>query len=143
MRYVLAALAALGLVALAAPRFRQQQQKSQGAAEEYKIPDEYVKKTNPVKATPAGLEEARRLFGFDCAMCHGKEGDGKGDLAEEMKLEMKDWRNPATLEKMTDGEIFYIITKGKGKMVAEGERVKEEQRWQLVNLVRSFAKKKN
>ena len=141
MRYVLATLAALGLVALAAPRFRQQQ-KPQGAAEEYKIPEEYVKKTNPVKPTPAGLEDARRLFGFDCAMCHGKEGDGKGDLVADMKLEMKDWRNSAVLEKMTDGELFYIILKGKGKMPGEGERAKEGQLWQFVNLVRSFAKKK-
>jgi hypothetical protein len=27
-----------------------------------------------------------------CAMCHGDEGDGKGDLAVQMKLELKDWR---------------------------------------------------
>jgi mono/diheme cytochrome c family protein len=144
MRYVLAAAAAFGLAALAAPR-SPLPQSSQGAASpagEYKIPDEFVKKANPVKATPEGLETVRRLYGFDCAMCHGKEGDGKGELAEQMKLELKDWRNPVSLEKMTDGELFYIITKGKGKMVAEGDRAKEEQRWQLVNLIRSLAKKK-
>jgi mono/diheme cytochrome c family protein len=144
MRYVLAAAAAFGLAALAAPH-SPLPQSSQGAAPpagEYKVPDEYVKKTNPVKPTPEGLETVRRLYGIDCAMCHGKEGDGKGELAEQMKLELKDWRNPVSLEKMTDGELFYIITKGKGKMVAEGDRAKEEQRWQLVNLIRSLARKK-
>jgi hypothetical protein len=37
--------------------------------------------------------------------------------------------------------MFYIITKGKGKMMAEGERVPEKLRWNLVNLVRALAAK--
>jgi len=99
-------------------------------------------KKNPVKATPEGLAEAKKLFGYHCAMCHGEKGDGKGDLAESMKLELSDWRNPDALSKYTDGALFYIITNGRGKMVGgEGDRTKEEVRWNLVNLVRSFGKK--
>jgi hypothetical protein len=41
----------------------------------------------------------------------------------------------------TDGELFYIITKGKGKMMGEGNRAPETMRWNLVNFVRSFSKK--
>ena len=67
--------------------------------------------------------------------------DGKGEVVESMKLTMRDWRDPATLANMTDGEIFYIITKGKGKMMAEGDRVPEKLRWNLVNLVRALAAK--
>jgi ribosomal protein L24E len=74
-------------------------------------------------------------------MCHGAKGDGKGEVVESMKLTMHDWRDPATLANMTDGEIFYIITKGKGKMMAEGERVPAKLRWNLVNLVRAMAAK--
>jgi hypothetical protein len=29
-----------------------------------------------------------------------------------MKLNLKDWRNPDSLAKMTDGELFYVITNG-------------------------------
>jgi mono/diheme cytochrome c family protein len=75
-------------------------------------------------------------------MCHGAGGDGKGDLAEEMKLKLKDWRDPDSLAKMTDGELFYVVTNGRGKMAGgEGDRTSEEARWNLVNYVRSFAKK--
>lgn len=75
-------------------------------------------------------------------MCHGKDGDGKGDLAAQMKLELNDWCNPSSISKLTDGELFCIITNGRGKMVGgEGDRTKEEVRWNLVNLVRSFGKK--
>src|SRR5437879_13515704 len=74
-------------------------------------------------------------------MCHGKGGDGKGDLVADMKLELRDWRDASSLEKMTDGELFWIISSGKGKMPGEGERTAEKVRWNFVSLVRPFAKK--
>lgn len=102
---------------------------------------EDVARKNPIAPTPEGLADARKFFGYSCAMCHGKDGDGKGDLAAEMKLELHNWHDPASIEKMTDGELFYIITNGKGKMPSQGDRSPERQRWNLVNLVRSFGKK--
>lgn len=106
------------------------------------IPAEDAAKKNPAKPTPEGLVEARKLYGYHCAMCHGKDGDGKGDLATDMQLKLKDWRDPNALAKMTDGELFYIVTNGRGKMTGgEGDRTKEEVRWNLVNVVRGFAKK--
>ena len=106
---------------------------------EYKISADDAARVNPVKSSPEGLAEARKVFGYDCEMCHGAKGDGKGEVVESMKLTMHDWREPATLANISDGEIFYIITKGKGKMMAEGDRVPEKLRWNLVNLVRALA----
>lgn len=114
---------------------------SQGGSSDYKIPQEDVDKKNPVKPTAESLAGARRTYTYDCAMCHGAHGDGKGDLAEPMKLTLRDWRDPAAIANMTDGELFYIISNGKGKMVSEKERCSEAMRWNLVNLVRSFSAK--
>lgn len=114
---------------------------SQSATEEYKISQEDIDKRNPVKPTPEGLAAARKVYGYDCEMCHGAKGDGKGDVVESMKLTMPDLREPATLAGKTDGELFYIITKGKGKMMGEGDRVPQTMRWNLVNLVRTYSKK--
>jgi len=108
---------------------------------EPKMTPEDTAKKNPVPPTPEGLAEVRKLYGYNCAMCHGKTGDGKGDLAADMKLELRDWRDAASLEKVTDGELFWVISNGKGKMPGEGDRTKERVRWNFVNLVRSFAKK--
>jgi mono/diheme cytochrome c family protein len=106
-----------------------------------KIPDEAVKKVNPVKATAVGLAHAKKVFGYNCAMCHGKNGDGQGDLAGDMKLQLKDWRDPASLKDMTDGELFYIISKGRGKMPSGDQQMKPEEIWTMVHYVRSFAEK--
>jgi mono/diheme cytochrome c family protein len=109
-------------------------------AEPTMTPEDVAKK-NPITPTSEGLAEARKTYGYNCAMCHGKSGDGKGDLAADMKLELRDWRDASSLEKITDGELFWIVSKGKGKMPGEGDRTSEKARWNFVNLVRSFAKK--
>jgi cytochrome c5 len=134
-------LASLGM-AWAKPNNTQEKPKdSAAAADDYKITQQDIDKKNPVKPSPEGLAAARKVYGYDCAMCHGAKGDGKGDIVDSMKLTMHDWADPASMAGKTDGEIFYIITKGKGKMMGEGDRVPETMRWNLVNLVRSYSKK--
>jgi len=108
---------------------------------EYKIPPEAARQTNPVKPTPESLAKAKRIYGIDCAMCHGKDGDGKGDVGADMKLKVSDFTDPATLKDFTDGEIFYIIKNGARDMPPEGDRVKADEVWHLVHYLRGFAKK--
>ena len=81
------------------------------------------------------------MYGYDCLMCHGANGNGKGELAVQLKMDLKDWSNPAALQSKTDGELFYIIKNGVGQMPAEGDRAKNDDLWNMVVLVRSFAKK--
>ena len=96
---------------------------------------------NPVKPTPESQAHAKKIWGYDCAMCHGEKGNGKGDVVEAMKLTMKDYTDPAALKDMTDGQLFDIIKNGKGQMPGEGERAKTDDVWNLVILIRSMSKK--
>jgi mono/diheme cytochrome c family protein len=96
---------------------------------------------NPVKATPESLAEGKKYYGYDCAMCHGENGDGKRDVAVDEKLKLKDYRDPASLQNMTDAELFSIIKNGKGQMPPEGGRVKDTELWNLVNYIRSLSHK--
>ena len=105
------------------------------------IPVQAAKEPNPVKSTPESIGRAKKWWTLDCEMCHGKDGDGKGETAKDMKLTMADFTDPKTLKDRTDGEIFYIIKNGHNDMPAEGPRVKTEENWDLVNYVRSLAKK--
>jgi mono/diheme cytochrome c family protein len=104
-----------------------------------KIPAEYVGKTNPVKATPESQARARKMYGWDCAMCHGDNGDGKGDVAIEQKLTMRDYRDANSLKTLSDGEIFYIIQTGRGQMPSEGDRAKPDEIWNLVIYIRGLS----
>jgi mono/diheme cytochrome c family protein len=118
-------------------------QKDQPAAKtaEYKIPPEAAAKANPVRPSQESLAKGKKLYGYDCAMCHGKGGDGKGDMASDIK-NVTDFTNPESLKGRTDGELFYITRNGKGDdMPPEGDRAKDDDIWNMVNYIRAFAKK--
>jgi mono/diheme cytochrome c family protein len=100
-----------------------------------------VKKENPVKSSPEVLAAAKKVFGYDCAMCHGESGNGKGELVESMSLKMKDWHDSGALTGLSDGDIYDLIVKGKEKMVGEGDRLAPAKVWGLVHYVRTFQKK--
>ena len=106
------------------------------------IPVDAAKAPNPVKSSPESLARAKKWWTLDCVMCHGKEGNGKGETAVDMKLAIADFTDPATLKDRTDGEIFYVIKNGHQDMPPEGPRIKTDEGWDLVNYVRSLAKKK-
>jgi mono/diheme cytochrome c family protein len=111
------------------------------SATESKSTSDTAKQENPVKPTPSSIASGKKSYTYDCAMCHGKEGAGDGDLAGDMHLKLRDYRDPTTLKELTDGEIYSIIAKGKGKMTGEEGRMKPEQIWDMVNYIRSLAQK--
>jgi mono/diheme cytochrome c family protein len=109
-------------------------------AAELVIPADAAQRVNPVKPTAESLAHAKKMYGYDCALCHGATGKGDGEMVRDLKLSMKDWSDPATLKDRSDGELFYIISNGNGPMPPEGSRAKPEEIWNMVVLVRSFSK---
>ena len=101
---------------------------------------EEAAKANPVKPTPESLAKGKKMYGIDCAMCHGNNGDGKGDLGADYKS-IPDFTNSDALKNRTDGELFYATRNGKGDMPPEDTRAKDEDIWNMVNYVRAFKKK--
>jgi mono/diheme cytochrome c family protein len=106
------------------------------------IPADAVHQVNPVKPTAESIAQGKKYYGYDCAMCHGNNGDGKGDVAIDEKLKMDDFTNPATLQGKTDGELFYILRNGHDHMPAEPIRLKSDELWNLINYIRTFSAKK-
>lgn len=139
--------AVLGLfLLLVLAGFSQEQQPSKEsvpaqAPSNLTVPAEEAKRENPVKPTEGSLADGKKLYGYQCAMCHGEKGDGKGEIVESMKLTLKDYTNPEALKGLTDGALFYVLEKGKGKMPGQEGRMNATQKWNLVNYIRSFAKK--
>ncbi len=135
------ALSALALLGFAG--FVQDSKKTEegrGTAEQ-KVATEDSNRKNPVKPSPTSIAEGKQLYDMECSMCHGIAGDGKGNLAQDMKLNMLDWRVPNAFQSFADGDLFQIISNGKGKMTGEEKRVKPEQIWDMVNYIRTFARK--
>jgi len=89
--------------------------------------------------SPAQAQDAAGLYKAKCAACHG--ADGKGDTPMAKNLGVRDFASPE-VQKETDGELFAITRKGKNKMPAYGNSLKDAQIKDLVAYVRELAKKK-
>ena len=88
------------------------------------------------------FEAGKRHYNLYCAVCHGDTGLGNGPVSIKMPN-----KPPSLLsekvQKMKDGGIYHIITDGQGLMGLYADRiVKEEDRWAVVNYVRSFVGQK-
>lgn len=101
-------------------------------------PDAAAKMVNPVKPTAESLAQGKKYYGYDCAMCHGATGNGKGDVDTGEKL--PDFTNPDSLKDKSDGQLFCSLKVGKGHMPLEPPRSSPNNLWNLVNYVRSLAK---
>jgi mono/diheme cytochrome c family protein len=114
---------------------------NQKPSSEFKIPPEEAGRENPVKPTDASIAEGNQDYQkFDCAVCHAKNGNGKGFMAGASHYACRDWRDPASLKNFTDGELFYVINKGKGYMPAYEHKINPRNAWMMVGYIRSFAK---
>ena len=96
---------------------------------------------NPVSFTEVSVARGKKIYATQCALCHGDKGDGKGELAADMKLALPDFTKPDTLKERTDGELFAIIGGWKDPMPAQAGRLTDTHRWNLVNYLRAVSGK--
>jgi|SRR5450755_3417725 mono/diheme cytochrome c family protein len=106
---------------------------------QWKIPDEAKQRKNPLQPSAAALQAVRGIYLENCAQCHGDTGKGDGPEAKMHDPLPADLSNYKFNFGLSDGEIFYQISQGKKPMPAFKGRLTEDQRWQLVFLVRDFA----
>jgi mono/diheme cytochrome c family protein len=106
---------------------------------EWKVPEEAKRRQNPIQSSPAALAAARAIYLDKCVQCHGETGKGDGPDAAMYYPSPASLTDAKRMGAATDGELFYEITVGRKPMPAFKKRLTEEQRWQLVLLVRSFA----
>jgi mono/diheme cytochrome c family protein len=105
----------------------------------WSVPLEDKLRKNPLAANDANLNAAKPLFNEYCANCHGDSGKGDGSDAMMYDPAPSDLTEPKHMTHLTDGEIFYQISQGRKPMPSFRKKLTEEQRWQLVILVRTFA----
>ena len=97
---------------------------------------------NPVAASPDSLAAGKAVYQRYCATCHGLNGQGGSgsDISPPAPdLTDTDWKHGST-----DGEIFSVIKNGvppELNMEPWADRIKDPDIWNVVNYVRSLAKK--
>lgn len=103
------------------------------------VPEEYKSLKNPLRPSESNLKAARQIYVDECAQCHGERGRGDGLEARShypLPADLTDAKRMATVK---DGEIFYQISEGRRPMPSFKNRLTQDERWQLVLLVRSLS----
>jgi mono/diheme cytochrome c family protein len=103
------------------------------------VPEEVKKLKNPVTPSESTLKAASGIYMEDCAQCHGEHGKGDGPEARMHFPAPADLSDASQMAAVTDGEIFYQISEGRRPMPSFKKRLTQDQRWELVLLVRSFS----
>jgi len=95
---------------------------------------------NPVPATPASVAKGAALFAIYCTPCHGAGGRGDG-LVSAKFVPPPDLTNRDLQQGRTDGYWQSYVSVGGAVMPAYGEALSPEERWDVVNYVRTLAAK--
>jgi mono/diheme cytochrome c family protein len=96
-------------------------------------------KSNPLALTEAVLKYGQERFNINCAVCHGRLGDGNGIVKTRSfgalaPANLQD----ARLREVPDGHIFDVITHGIRTMQPLGGNVPVHDRWAIVAYVRAL-----
>ena len=114
----------------------------------WELPDDADKTKNPVATSPESIAKGKELYlertKGNCIFCHGETGAGNEANFPRLRRKPADLTNKERMTSMTDGEVFWKISKGiRGIMPAGENRMKEaEERWHVVNYIRTLAKDK-
>jgi mono/diheme cytochrome c family protein len=103
------------------------------------IPPAARSEKNPIAATSEVLVGATRYYSEDCAVCHGNDGAGKTNIAKGLSPEVPDLR-AEHVQKLSDGQMFYVIRNGIRFTGMPGWDLRDEQIWKLVLVTRQFAR---
>jgi mono/diheme cytochrome c family protein len=96
-------------------------------------------KKNPLGVSDASIQAGKKIYGKECVACHGKKGLGDGPKAADLtkepgNLTTKDFQS------QSDGAIYWKMSEGKKPMPAFKLAYSDEERWSIVNYLRTLHK---
>ena len=107
------------------------------AQDNWVTPLEAKEIVNPYDGNQIAAQKGGVLFQKLCWTCHGKSGLGDGPAGKSLNPKPKNFRLNS-VQDQSDGELYWKISNGNGMMLPYKHSLSEEQRWQLVNYIRSF-----
>jgi len=107
-------------------------------------PTELYSRINPVDDSSSNRRVGKKLYEKlsdpACTVCHGKKGDGKGQLSGQFDPPPRNFACAATVDGIPDGQLHWIIKNGSpGTAMPPFDYLSDEEIWQLVLYLRSLS----
>ncbi len=110
-------------------------------SEEWIAPASADRMKNPVASNEQCIESGKAIYTKNCYDCHGKKGKGDGPKSGDLEKNPMDFTKE-NFQKQSDGAIFWKITEGRKPMPTFKKDLSEDQRWQVINYMRTLGIKK-
>jgi mono/diheme cytochrome c family protein len=95
---------------------------------------------SPLPRSAQALDRGRQVFAVNCSMCHGADGRGDSFIAQRFNqsnaIPPVDFTSDRARGR-SDGELYWIITNGLGNMPRFANLLTDDDRWAVVQVVRS------
>ena len=114
---------------------------SKAQSKTWVAPKEAIDIKNPLSGNTEILPYARVIYTTYCGPCHGSKGKGDGVAAAGLAKKPAD-HSSDYVQQQTDGALFWMISTGRNPMPTYKALLTDNQRWELVNYIRTLAKNK-
>ncbi len=96
---------------------------------------------NPKGLSGEAIDQGRRLYATNCAMCHGVNADGVSFVAQQFSSAGDKPPPPLrsdSISQQQDGALFWTISNGVNRMPTWKGLLTADERWALVTYIRSL-----
>lgn len=98
---------------------------------------------NPLLPTAAVLRQGQRSYNITCAVCHGRDGNAANGYVAPTKARPNRFGgvpslNGANVERLSDGEIYHIVTSGRVRMPSLHAQLLPTERWATIHYLRAL-----
>jgi len=105
----------------------------------WSVPPDARALANPIPANATSIAAGKAIYDDRCAECHGSAGDGNGSKSMRYRVKPANFTDAAVMETRTDGELYWKITTGRKPMPSFETKLSDEERWMVVDYIRTFA----
>jgi len=99
---------------------------------------------NPIRPKDAAdlekvLEKGKELYDIYCSTCHGKAGDGNGQLYESgvFPAAPKNFLLDDIIQS-SEGRYYHAIMHGLNLMLSHADKLSHDERWMVIHYIRSL-----
>ncbi|MGZ4964237.1 MAG: c-type cytochrome [Limisphaerales bacterium] len=104
------------------------------------MPARAAAKKNPVAVNETSIALGKKIYERQCLTCHGAKGKGDGPTAAKLEKRPGNLSNPKLWEQ-SDGALLWKVKEGHRPMPTFKNIMSDEERWPVINYIRTLAPK--
>lgn len=105
--------------------------------EPWKAPPQADQLKDPLVGNPKSVQRGEKVFTSVCWTCHGMGGHGDGPAAAGLPIAPAKLSDPV-VQAQSNGALYWKITHGRGAMPTYEEVLSREERWAVVQYLRTL-----